>query len=278
VSVCQFANSIEIIRRSEQVNRPAALARHLYWQFRKLLFPRPITLPLSRSVITDDEPGGVISMVNMLGLYDYNNMTLVKLVLSGEHVMIDVGANIGSYTLIASEAPSARIISLEPHPATFAKLVGNINLNKRSNVEAMNVGASSRPGTLFMTDHRSNVLNRIVETPSSESKTVPVKVTTLDTLCQELDIRPSILKMDVEGHEPDVLAGSAVCLDCVDVCIVENGERSSIVEIMGQHGLKGPYYYHHLKSALNETPQRLPEDSVYISASFLKRFPHIKVG
>jgi hypothetical protein len=68
MSMRQFANSLSIIHRSEHANRPVALCRHLCWQARKFGFPRPARLRLSQSLIMDDEPGGVISMVNMLGM------------------------------------------------------------------------------------------------------------------------------------------------------------------------------------------------------------------
>jgi len=168
----QFAHSLALISRSEHVNRPYAALRHVYWQGRKLAFPRPLTLPLSRSFISDNEPGGVISMVNLFGLYDYNNMHLVQMVLRGGRCMFDVGANIGSYTLIASEDPQAFVLSLEPNPTAYAKLLNNLALNRRANVTALNVGASSRPGRLRMTNLPATVLNRVVETPAPDEPTM----------------------------------------------------------------------------------------------------------
>ena len=154
MSVRQFANSLSIIRRAEEASFGAALARHLLWQGRKLLFPRPIKLRLSQSVIMDNEPGGVIGLVNMLGCYDYNNMHLVQHLLANSPaaaVFIDVGANIGAYTLIASEAPMATVVSLEPIPAAFEKLQENMRLNGRTRVVTLPVAAGSRPGELRMT-------------------------------------------------------------------------------------------------------------------------------
>ena len=55
-------------------------------------------LCLSQSQIADDEAGSVTSMVNMLGLYDYNNMHLVKRVMTGNGRLADVRVNIGAYT------------------------------------------------------------------------------------------------------------------------------------------------------------------------------------
>jgi FkbM family methyltransferase len=271
----QFAHSLALISRSEHVNRPYAALRHVYWQGRKLAFPRPLTLPLSRSFISDNEPGGVISMVNLFGLYDYNNMHLVQMVLRGGRCMFDVGANIGSYTLIASEDPQAFVLSLEPNPTAYAKLLNNLALNRRANVTALNVGASSRPGRLRMTNLPATVLNRVVETPAPDEPTIEVPVTTLDQLCAEHGRVPAVVKVDVEGHEPAVLQGATACIAHADAMLIENGERPEVVDLLRRHGHRGPFYYCHRKQRLDRTPQRLPEDAVFIGPGFTQRFPDV---
>lgn len=285
MSARQFANSLSIIRRAEHTNRGAALMRHLYWQGRKLAFPLPVQLSLSRSTIMDDEPGGVISLVNMLGCYDFNNMSFVQLVLSEAGagtgpgaVFVDVGANIGAYTLIASEIAGTRVVSLEPIPMTYAKLRRNIALNHRDNVVALNLGASKQPGELRMTCDGSSPLNQVVAGEAvGDASTRMVPVDTVDAICARLGLQPSLIKVDVEGHELDVLAGAAAVLPSCAACLVENGDRAGIVEFMRGHGMAGPFHYRHRSGTLGRTPHAVPEDHVFTGPAFAARFPSITV-
>lgn len=270
-----LVSSLRIIKHTEHGHRWSALVRYSYWQIRKLLFPRPVYLQLSRSIITDDEPGGVISLVNMLGLYDYNNMRFVQMVLQRAPVFIDVGANIGAYTLIASEIPTAIVISLEPVPAAFAKLQRNIALNSRENVQALNVGASSEPGILHMACEGASPVNHVVAPDAASASIIAVKMDTLDAICQRLALVPSLIKIDVEGHEPEVLAGASQSLAACHACIVENGDRPAIVSLMRGHGMIGPLYYRHSTATLQHAPQSLAEDQIYVGRGFAEEFPAI---
>ena len=278
MSMRQFANSLAIIQRCEHTNRTAAICRHLLWQARKLAFPRPVQRRLSRSVITDDEAGGVISMVNMLGIYDYNNMNFSQTVLGKAGVFVDVGANIGAYTLIASEAQATRVISLEPNPTAYRKLRRNIALNGRQNVQAFNLGASSAPGVLKMTNNGAAVTNRIVDSDLAGPATIEVEVNTLDALCARLGVSPTLIKIDVEGHELEVLRGAATILDEALACIVENGDRQSVIDIMRTHAMEGPFYFRHRAGSLQRSPQALREDQIFIGRDFHRACPSIHVA
>lgn len=282
MSVRQFVNSLHMIWQSEHVNRGAVLARHFYWQVCRLAFPRPVRLRISRSVIMDNQPTGVISTVNILGLFDFNNMHFVQTVLARGAVFIDVGANIGAYTLIASEIPSARVISLEPIPAAFGKLEQNIALNERTNIIGLKLAASKQPGTLWMTCNGSSTLNRVVAQHDTSEETTMVQVDTFDEICRRLHLAPSLIKIDVEGHEPEVLAGAVECLaSCsacvVEACVVENGDRAPIVAFMRDRGMAGPFYYRHRIVTLQRSPQPHPEDPIYISGLFAQDFPAIAI-
>jgi FkbM family methyltransferase len=274
MNISQFVNSLSIIYRSEHTNRSAALLRHIAWQRYKFHSTRRIERRLSQSVLTDDEPGGVIGLVNMLGLYDYNNMNLVRRLLGPGDVFVDVGANVGAYTLVASEQPEALIIALEPNPTAFTKLLRNVSVNQRRNVIALRRAASSAKGVLRMTNRGSDPTNCIV-LDSDRENTIEVEIDTLDAICAQHDAKPTIIKMDVEGHEPDVIEGATRILAATAVCIVENGERGAVTRAMRECGLRGPFYYNHERGCMSNHPQVLAEDAVFIGASFEERLPSI---
>jgi FkbM family methyltransferase len=274
---------MQVVMRSEHTSKALALYRHLYWQVRKLSFPRPVYLRLMNSVVVDDEPGGVVSMVNMLGAYDFNNMSFVKVILGGKGDFLDVGANIGPYSLIASEEAGVRVVSLEPNPSAFAKLSRNIAWNKRSNVTPLNLGASDQTATLAMTNHGASAMNHIVD-PTADMRRgdmdqlIEVPVRPLDAICDELNLVPALIKIDVEGHEPAVLRGAPKCIGNALACIVEDGEREAVTGIMQGYGLLGPLYYHHSTRSLKSERQRLAEDSIFVHPDLEARVPSISIA
>ncbi len=283
MSLRQFKNSVRYVMRNQHRSKAVALYRHLYWQVRKLAFPRPVHLRLMNSVVIDDEPGGVVSMVNMLGTYDYNNMSLVKLILAGNGNFLDVGANIGPYSLIASEEAGVHVVALEPNPSAFAKLTRNIAWNKRPNVTTLNLGASDQTTTLRMTNHGSSAMNRIVN-PSGDAhleetdQLIEVPVRRLDQICEELNFIPTLIKIDVEGHEAEVLRGAPKCIATALACIIEDGEREVVIATMRGYGLLGPFYYHHRTSSLKSERQRLAEDSIFVRPDLTARVPALSIA
>jgi FkbM family methyltransferase len=128
---------------------------------------------------------------------------------------VDVGANIGTYALwvAALAGPSSRILALEPHPRTFAKLRFNIEANGAANVTALDFGADEQRGVMqLFFDGGGNVgqSSMLAEGAGAASnpETVPetVKVAPLAEIL-EAERFPVIdlLKIDVEGYEDRAL-------------------------------------------------------------------------
>lgn len=124
---------------------------------------------------------------------------------------VDVGANIGNHTLFFSRYTADGVVSLEPHPDTFAVLMNTVRLNGLTNVRCLNVGASDRSGASGL--GRPEALG---DDPGSfgvdEVGGVSIRLDTLNTLlAAETDIR--LIKIDVEGHEEHVVRGSLRILE-----------------------------------------------------------------
>ena len=139
------------------------------------------------------------------GLHELSEMGFVLHVFNEGDVFVDVGANIGSYTIIAAGAIGARVVAIEPIPATFKRLEENIDLNRLNDrVRAHCLGLSDKPGILMFTSHLDTVNHVVAKSEPGNSISIPV--TTLDDLLQGTS--PTIIKIDVEGHEVAVLEGS----------------------------------------------------------------------
>src|ERR1700754_1028812 len=98
------------------------------------------------------------------GLHEFNDMAFLLHFLRTGDGFFDIGANVGSYTLLASGVCGAKSITIEPVRSTFDILTANINLNKlQDKVTLINAGAGSKPGTIAFTSNEDTTNHAIAE-------------------------------------------------------------------------------------------------------------------
>ncbi|MDX2345726.1 MAG: FkbM family methyltransferase [Legionella sp.] len=121
-----------------------------------------------------------------------------------EGVVIDVGANIGYYTLLSAQIVGQRghVYSVEAHPKTFGYLERNVALNKYENITMFNVALGEKKGNVTFSDERKDDLNRV-----SDDGGIVVLMDKLDNLKIRHDTI-HLLKIDVEGYEKFVMNGA----------------------------------------------------------------------
>lgn len=275
----QFFNTVRQIANSEAIDPVTGIGRHLFWQTRRILHRFPCEVKISRSRILAEKATGVAALVNAMDMYDFNNMKLLQALLEQRPTtFVDVGANVGSYTLIASEIKSAFVVSIEPHPLTFAALLKNIQMNDdRANVACFNLAASDHEGYVGLTEEADSSLNRVLAEAVVGNRLVSVPCRTLDGLCLEHDIRPDIIKIDVEGHELQVLKGLQQNLQRPLLLFIEGGEKPEIRSLMRDNDLLGPLYVHYGEKLLSKSPQRRAEDCLYVSILGLKTLAELGI-
>src|SRR5262249_21539557 len=124
-----------------------------------------------------------------------------------------VGANVGLMTLAAAGAVTARghVYAFEPVPACYEALLRNLELNGIDHVTAVRKALGSRPETLTIYEQlRSNRGSSSLLKPARFAGTATAQVMTLDDFLAERQVGPvAMLKVDVEGWEPEVLRGAA---------------------------------------------------------------------
>ena len=135
-------------------------------------------------------------------------------------IVIDVGAHIGPYTLIASKCVglNGKVVAIEADPENFNILNRNIQLNKLTNVIALNYAAYSKEDKIKLyllskgEESSYTKYNTVMtDRAHNEKKFVEVKANTLDYLLQSSGIKHedvNWIKIDVEGAEYDVLKGA----------------------------------------------------------------------
>ena len=141
------------------------------------------------------------------GLHEFEDMAFVLHALRAEDLFVDVGANVGSYTVLASGAVGARSVSFEPVPLTYRALLDNLHLNDiTARVEAHNECLASAPGEAEFTADLDTGNHVLAGPPTDGIGTVRVPVTTLDIALAKRD--PAVIKIDVEGYETAVIDGA----------------------------------------------------------------------
>jgi FkbM family methyltransferase len=134
-------------------------------------------------------------------------------------VVVDVGANYGYTTCYFASVcgPTGHVLALEPEPDTRALLEHNVRTSGHQNVEIVPAAAGASNGSISLWRSATNFANHALNAGlvPNVRDSVQVDVVTLDELCAtRLGERPpTVLKIDVEGWEWDVLQGSRQVLD-----------------------------------------------------------------
>lgn len=187
--------------------RWAALTRWLRWQIGSRILPGEVVWPFVNDAWLSIRPGMTGATGNIYtGLHEFEDMAFVCHYLRPDDLFVDVGANVGSYTVLAAAAVGAACFSIEPLPQAFATLRRNIALNDMGGrVKALNVGLARQPGVLHFTSQLDTV-NHVLSDGETHANSVEVPVRTLDDVVG--NAAPALLKIDVEGYETEVLAGA----------------------------------------------------------------------
>ncbi|MBD2093923.1 FkbM family methyltransferase [Trichocoleus sp. FACHB-591] len=165
---------------------------------------------------------GVLIELNPLAMIDR------KLIVEGRHdevvlealnktlckggIFLDIGANIGYFSLIAASLPSVKVFAFEPSGREIYRLYRNICLNDFTNITVIPYGISTKIGFLELNiaaDHNPG-MNSVLDLTriTTYSKSTSCYFTTLDSLLAESILRDvRLCKIDVEGYEMFVLKG-----------------------------------------------------------------------
>lgn len=142
---------------------------------------------------------------------DFDRNIMSQLVHEGD-VCIDVGANMGLYTLTLSSlvGESGVVHAFEPEPRAFETLSHNVSLNGRTNIVLNQVAVSNESGSATLYDTNESGLAGLGKTSrGSGVGEIAVPLTTIDEYASSKRIpRVDCMKIDVEGYEGHVLRGA----------------------------------------------------------------------
>jgi len=209
-----------------------ALLGWLRWQVGSRLAPGAVLVDFVDDAVLRVEPGMTGATGNVYtGLHEFEDMAFLLHLLRPGDLFVDVGANVGSYTVLASAVAGARTVAFEPVPSSFRALRRNCDVNGiGERVELSNAGVGRSRGTLRFTASDDCVNHVATAAESGRADLVEVPVVVLDSA---LDGRcPRLLKIDVEGYETEVVAGASRTLTDPELACV-------IMETNGSGGRYG---------------------------------------
>lgn len=152
-------------------------------------------------------------------IHEEETTALFKKIVRPGDVVLDLGANIGYFTILAAKlvGPSGKVFSFEPEPTNFRYLTKNIELNRHTNAFAFQKAISDRPGKtqLFVCSYDSghHTINQYEGIEAyrrgrkSEMRSIDIDTVTVDDFLKDKTDHVDIIKMDVEGAEALALAG-----------------------------------------------------------------------
>jgi FkbM family methyltransferase len=180
----------------------------------------------------------------LYGTFEISETRLFQSVLRPGMTFIDVGANIGYYTLLGGRmvGPSGAVHAFEPNPAVRERLSANVALNGLTNVDVEGRAMTRTSGTVRFyvsaIEHNSGI-SSIVPNNGLEDVGREVPCVSLDDFAASLGgRRVDVLKMDIEGAELDVIEGGRGLLDSAEapVLLFESFKVEPLLEALTRFG------------------------------------------
>ena len=196
---------------------------------------KKIGCDVKMEVHSPDEDIGVSKYIAAHKVWEPFETAIFCELLDSKSSFIDIGANIGYYSLIAAKHfnDQGQVISLEPDAINYALLKNNVTLNKLNNIQALNLACSDKVGTATIKKSVDNFGDHrlLAEESTLLEENDYIKTTTVDLLIEELNIPPSLIKIDTQGSELSILLGMRNFFD-------ELHEESVVILEYWPHGIR----------------------------------------
>jgi len=143
------------------------------------------------------------------GIYEPLTTELVRREIEAGNVVLDIGANVGYYTLIFAKCvgPHGHVVAFEPEPGNFALLQENVAANGYRNVALFRLAVSDRAGRARLYLDAGNAGDSRMYDSHDGRPSVDIETVRLDDHLDSTLGRLDLIKMDIQGAEPAALHG-----------------------------------------------------------------------
>lgn len=264
------------LNRHDRMN---AIRRFITWQIASRIVSGPVVVRFvndARLVVGAGMTGATQNVYT--GLHEYKDMGFLLHFLRSSDLFVDVGANVGAYSVLAGASIGARCVSVEPISSTYEKLIDNIQINRLGDrCKTLNIAVGKEAGELIFTADQ-DTRNRVALEGDKTAVTVRVPIRSLDDILGgEV---PALIKIDVEGWEINVVQGAEATLasESLHAVIVElNGsgraygfDDAAVHSAICAHGFQ-PFRYDPDSRTLSDLPgmDNCSDNTLYIRISSL---------
>ncbi|MBD2193889.1 MULTISPECIES: FkbM family methyltransferase [Calothrix] len=182
--------------------RIKSIFKFIGWQFYKRLTHKYLDIELISNIKIRCHPDSYSAAAALYcGLYDYDEMNFLLRYLRGSDSFLDIGSNVGIYTLLAaSKIKSGLIYSFEALPKNYSRLTQNIELNQLQQVKPYAIAVSDFTGTTALNLAEGDSMPFM--TDQVTDNTIKVPTDTLENLLKyESSANLTLAKIDIEGAE-----------------------------------------------------------------------------
>jgi FkbM family methyltransferase len=161
-------------------------------------------------------------LIAILGDYEPEVTKQFERILKPRMTVMDVGANVGWFTLLSAKlvGEDGLVVALEPDPQNFSLLSKSVETNRLKNVTLLKEAASDADGVALLGLSKNGNTGAHAITRAVDGDAISVSSSKLDTVARRLGVRRiDLVKIDVEGHEPQVMSGM---LSLINQRLVEN--------------------------------------------------------
>lgn len=172
------------------------------------ILPKAVRVKNVKIIINPQDP--VVSGALTFGVYEKNEIALMRQLCKLGKIVIDIGANVGLYTAIAgaSVGASGRVIAFEPEPESFSFLKKTVKVNKLTNTHIVQAAASSKNGKARLFTSSANRGDHRMYPSTNADGNVEIQMLKLDDYLETQGVHAAdIIKIDVQGFEGHVISG-----------------------------------------------------------------------
>ncbi len=188
------------------------LANAVRWQLSKRLFSKRREITLANGAKFLAHPDCVVSSSLIYADWpEFEEFQFIRSHLNRNHIVLDVGANVGHVSLLLSDIVGDRnIYAFEPTPVTYRRLTRNWQLNGWETDQLFSVALGSEDGTTEIPDvTHPDTMNSVAHRHGTQTPLVAIPMSPLDSFRDRWKGRRiGLLKIDVEGFEDQVFAGA----------------------------------------------------------------------
>jgi FkbM family methyltransferase len=193
-----------------------------------------VSIPLQSKLIVSGNDLGLGSFLRTKGEYEPQLTKQFIAALKEGDIVLDIGANVGYYTVLASKlvGKKGKVYAFEPSPQSLPLLKKNLAFNNCKNVIVVEkaLGKNEDEHVAFYLDKANPGESRLAG--HGQRETMKIESTTLDNFVTKNNIKKiAVIKVDVEGREPWVFAGGKEVLTAANTKLFFECNQNALAEV-----------------------------------------------